>query len=56
MNKERINQIFEIFEDYCQNQHYCKWCPFSDDSSECKFKTATGEIPPTFYRFLEDEE
>ena len=55
MEKERIKQVFELLEDYCENQNGCRWCPFSDDKSECRFKIATGTIPLLFINDFMDE-
>ena len=54
MNKDKIKQIFDIMDDFCQAHNECLWCPFSDDDHECAFKNCTGEIPPTFETLLEE--
>lgn len=55
MDKDKIKQIFDIMDDFCQAHNECLWCPFSDDNHECAFKNCTGEIPPTFETLLEEE-
>lgn len=54
MKIEKINQVFEILEDFCSEYAGCECCPFSNENYECKFKVATGEIPPTFCAFTEE--
>ncbi len=54
MNKDKIKQIFDIMDDFCQAHNECLWCPFLDDDHECAFKNCTGEIPPTFETLLEE--
>lgn len=57
MKIEKIKQVFDMMAEYCEAHYECKWCPFSDDNSECKFKEKTGTIPILFENdFLEEEE
>lgn len=56
MKTEKIKQVFDMMAEYCEAHYECKWCPFSDDNSECKFKEKTGTIPILFENdFLGEE-